>query len=313
MNGEYSCGCVLLAAGLGSRFGGNKLHAMVNGISMIERALDTLSSVGMEKVAVVSYDKRILDAAKKHGFIPVLNPAPQKGISLSIRLGLEAVSDVQAAMFMVADQPLLSRESLLKLLVAHAVSPESISALAVNGKRGNPCIFPAELFPQLMSLEGDVGGSAVIAGHSDRLILVEAPEQELLDVDDRKTLDSVNDEAPAVPPLHPGLSIKLYTSDKCFGPGIAHLLCLVRECGSLRAAANAMNMSYSKAWTSLCRCEELLGFSLLHRSAGGKNGGGALLTKEAEQILGLYQEYCSRMEDTADRLFREMFSEYMEK
>ena len=311
---DYSFGCVLLAAGLGSRFGGNKLHASINGISMIERALDTLSAAKLGKVAVVSYDRRILDAAKKHGFIPVLNTTPEQGISLSIRLGLEALPDLSAVMFMVADQPLLTKDSLRRVIEAHRASPRSIAALAWGGKRGNPCIFPAELFSELLCLEGDSGGSALIASHPDRLILVEAEEKELLDVDDRESLSAVNDmEGAGRPALHPKLSIRLYTSDKCFGPGIAHILCLVRECGSLRGAAGAMNMSYSKAWKTLCRCEELLGFELLHRSAGGKNGGGATLTQEAERLLELYQEYCCQVEESAMKLFREKFSDHIGK
>lgn len=311
MNGKESCscGCVLLAAGLGSRFGGNKLHADVNGISMIERALDTLSSAKLERVAVVANDSRILGAAKKHGFIPVHNPAPEQGISLSIKLGLELLLDLPSVMFMVADQPLLTKDSLFRLMTAHTKAPDSIAALGRNGKRGNPCIFPAELFPELLCLEGDTGGSAVIAAHGDRLILVEAGEEELRDVDDKQALDALN--GCAAQTLHPGISIRLYTSDKCFGPGIAHLLCLVRECGSLRGAAGAMNMSYSKAWTTLCRCEELLGFKLLNRTSGGKNGGGAMLTEQAERILELYQEYCSAVEQSATELFREKFGDFI--
>lgn len=306
--GEYCCGCVLLAAGLGSRFGGNKLHADINGISMIQRALDTLSAAKFTRVAVVAFDSRILDAAKKHGFEPVFNSAPEEGISRSIRLGLERLRDLPAVMFMVADQPLLLKDSLLRAVRAHEQAPESIAALAWNGRRGNPCIFPAQLFPELMALEGDKGGSAVIAAHEDRLLLVEAGERELLDVDDRDTLDCV--KRAERPGLHPSLNIKLYTTDKCFGPGIAHLLCLVGELGSLRSAAGAMNMSYSKAWKSLCRCEELLGFSLLHRSAGGKNGGGASLTPEAERMLALYREYCGRMETMGRELFEEIFADW---
>ena len=302
---EYKCGCVLLAAGLGSRFGGGKLHADVDGISMIDRALDTLSAAKMKHVAVVSADKRILDAARKHGFSPVLNDAPEEGISRSIRLGIEAMGGADALMFMVADQPLLTKESIVRLVEAHSTFPRSIAALSSGGKRGNPCVFPRELFDELCALSGDRGGSVVIERHSERLLLVEAEERELVDVDDRETLAGLSARS-----LYPKLSIRLFTSDTCFGPGIAHLLCLVRETGSLRSAAASMNMSYSKAWTSLSRCEELLGFSLLLRSAGGKNGGGAKLTPEAEKLLADYRAYCGEVEAEAEKLFEKYFSSY---
>ena len=53
------------------------------------------------KVAVVSQYPEILDMAKRYGFIPVLNSAPEEGVSLTIRLGLDALGKVDGAMFMV--------------------------------------------------------------------------------------------------------------------------------------------------------------------------------------------------------------------
>lgn len=63
--------------------------------------------------------------------------------------------------------------------------------------------------------------------------------------------------------LHPVLSVRLFTDEKCFGPGVAALLTLVKTCHSLRAAAMEMGMAYSKAWTILKNAEEQLGFKLL--------------------------------------------------
>ena len=64
--------------------------------------------------------------------------------------------------------------------------------------------------------------------------------------------------------LHPVLSIRLFKDEKCFGPGIAQLLERVEEHRSLRAAAQSMEMAYSKAWTMVRRCESELGFRLLN-------------------------------------------------
>lgn len=79
--------------------------------------------------------------------------------------------------------------------------------------------------------------------------------------------------------LHPVLSVRLFTDEKCFGPGVAALLTLVKTCHSLRAAAMEMGMAYSKAWTILKNAEEQLGFKLLLSTTGGKHGGGAQLTE----------------------------------
>ncbi|MBQ2618827.1 MAG: LysR family transcriptional regulator [Oscillospiraceae bacterium] len=110
--------------------------------------------------------------------------------------------------------------------------------------------------------------------------------------------------------LHPGLTIRLFTDQKCFGPGVAELLHRVETEHSLRAAAGAMEMAYSKAWRIVRTAEEALGFRLLHSSTGGKNGGGATLTPEARQFLEAYDRFCEELNAQADSLFRSCFAFY---
>ena len=74
-----------------------------------------------------------------------------------------------------------------------------------------------------------------------------------------------------------------------FGPGVAALLEEVREKRSLRAAAASMGMAYSKAWRIVRSAEEALGCKLLASTIGGRNGGGAVLTTEAERLLSAYR------------------------
>lgn len=74
-----------------------------------------------------------------------------------------------------------------------------------------------------------------------------------------------------------------------FGPGVAALLEEVREKRSLRAAAASMGMAYSKAWRIVRTAEDALGYKLLSSTIGGRHGGGAALTEEAEALLSAYQ------------------------
>ena len=111
--------------------------------------------------------------------------------------------------------------------------------------------------------------------------------------------------------LHPILSIRLFRENKCFGPGVAELLRRVREHHSLRGAAISMDMAYSKAWTVMKRCEEELGFPLLIYATGGRHGGGASLTREADALLDAYDRYCKRLRETAENVFREEFGEFL--
>ena len=110
--------------------------------------------------------------------------------------------------------------------------------------------------------------------------------------------------------LHAGLMIRLYTDQKCFGPGVARLLRGVERCRSLRSAAQEMEMAYSKAWTVIRSAEEGLGVKLLNATAGGRGGGGARLTEEALQILSAYEAYCADVESYAKERFAQSFAFY---
>ena len=77
-----------------------------------------------------------------------------------------------------------------------------------------------------------------------------------------------------------------------------------------RAAAE-MGMAYSKAWRILRDCEGALGFPLLDSTTGGRHGGGAVLTAEAEALLSDYETFCRRLREEGDSLFSECFERWM--
>ena len=184
-------GCVVMAAGNARRFGENKLAAEVRGRSLISRTLEAVPEEEFETVAVVTQYPEVMDLAEQFRFAAVRNEHPDWGISHTIRLGLEALGACDAAMFLVSDQPLLKRESVRALAELWRSRPESIAALAHGGVRGNPCVFPARLFPELMELREDHGGNTVIRRHEESLVLLEVPEEELTDVDTRSALEEL--------------------------------------------------------------------------------------------------------------------------
>lgn len=113
-----------------------------------------------------------------------------------------------------------------------------------------------------------------------------------------------------VQPLRYSMLVRLHREQKCFGPGTAQLLGLVRETQSLRAATMRMNMAYSKAWSMMKIAEEQLGFKLLISTTGGKGGGGAMLTPEAERLLEDYAAFRRDLGLAADELFQKYFGQY---
>lgn len=189
MREELRVGCLLMAAGNAERFGENKLLcAADDGRTLIEHALDAIPRECFARVLIVTQYPEIAALAKERGFETLENRHPERGQSETIRLGTAALSDCDALCFMVADQPMLKRKTVAQELEFFRAHSENIVGLGHNGVRGNPCLFPARFFPELLSLEGDVGGSAVIKKHPDDLLLFEAPEEEMRDVDTKEAL-----------------------------------------------------------------------------------------------------------------------------
>jgi molybdenum cofactor cytidylyltransferase len=188
---DFKIGCVVMAAGNAKRFGNNKLAVQLEGRSLIQRTLDAVPASMLSHVVVVSQYPAIIHWAAEYHFSPVLNEHPDRGISFTIYLGLRLLSNYDAVIFMVADQPLLRRESIAALIRLWQQNPDRIAALSHGGVRGNPCIFPACFFPELMNLTEDHGGNTVIRAHEDRLLLREVQAPELTDVDTPLALEQL--------------------------------------------------------------------------------------------------------------------------
>ena len=86
---------LVLAAGAGSRFGGGKLLASVGGRPVIQHVLDALAGAGIDEVVVVlGADAAAIEAAIAwRAEMRVVNPAPELGLSSSLKTGFDAVPD----------------------------------------------------------------------------------------------------------------------------------------------------------------------------------------------------------------------------
>ncbi|MEE9523570.1 MAG: FmdE family protein, partial [Thermodesulfovibrionales bacterium] len=93
-----------------------------------------------------------------------------------------------------------------------------------------------------------------------------------------------------------------------FGRGRRFLLEAIEKYGSINQAAREINISYKKALSYIKAMEERLGLVLVKRRAGGKNGGGSHLTKEAREFIDRFERIEKHIHDIADDRFKEVFN-----
>lgn len=178
---------ILLAAGSSKRFGGEKLMYPIGSMPMVGHILSVLmdlsSNNGWELIAV-SRPSAAADYIAGRGVKTVINHESETGISSSIRAGLNAAGNAENAAFFVADQPYLTAATAETFLRAYLASGNIAGCVAHEGVMGNPAAFSARLFGELMALDGDRGGKAVIRRHTDDLFIYEVSDpKELSDID----------------------------------------------------------------------------------------------------------------------------------
>ena len=180
-------GCVIMASGLGKRFGSNKLMADFDGKPMFLRALQASDNLFDDRV-VVTRHREVALLCEELGVRTVLHGLPHR--SDTVRLGLEALENIDGCMFLPADQPLLRRETVARIIQEWSRNQETILRPGCGGVPGSPVLFPAWTFPELKALPEGKGGGYLIAQYpqSVREIAVEDP-MELADADTPQMLN----------------------------------------------------------------------------------------------------------------------------
>lgn len=185
MKGKYAF--VVLAAGMGKRFGGNKLSALVAGKCLYEHTLERVHAFGGFPAYVVTGEEDILTRAGELGIHTVLNREPEKGISHSIRLGLAACLEeepgIQGILFSVCDQPNVKIATIQKIFNEAILHPGKIICAGNCGIAGNPVLWDRKYFPELEKLTGDTGGKQVMRKYPGEIRCVAVETEELKDID----------------------------------------------------------------------------------------------------------------------------------
>ena len=185
-------GCVIMASGLGKRFGGNKLMADFGGQPMIARILAATEGIFDRRVVVTRHEDVAL-LCRKQGIEVVLHDLPNRNDT--VRLGLEAVGDVDGCLFCPGDQPLLRKETVAALVSDWKKEPDFICRTVVENQPGAPILFPKWAFSELLTLPEGKGGGILTQKYPERVRLHPVRDRyELIDVDTRENLLKLSEQ-----------------------------------------------------------------------------------------------------------------------
>lgn len=77
--------------------------------------------------------------------------------------------------------------------------------------------------------------------------------------------------------------------------------------GSLRRAAEQLNVPYRTAWDRVKATEAALGIRLLDTESGGADGGGSHLTPQAREVCRRFRRMTSGVQEVITRRFQTEF------
>ncbi len=175
-------GCVIMASGFSKRFGSNKLLVDIHGKPMINICLDLTEGIFSKRVIVTRYEE-IAALCNNRRLIVQLHNMPYR--SDTVRLGLDTLgNEMSGYIFIPADQPLLSRETIETIALCAKMYPNLILQLKYDGTHGAPILFPSWAYSELCSLPQGCGGNIVVKNHPDCIKYIDAKsEYELMDID----------------------------------------------------------------------------------------------------------------------------------
>lgn len=179
---------IILAAGLSTRFRANKLLHEIDGRALILRTLEAINACGFEDViAVTGHQAEAVEAVLKTADRPpriARNPDYANGMGASISAGVRAATVRNTGYLIVpGDMPYLSPATLIAL----ADGSDLNRLAACRGAEGPeaPAFFGHSYRQQLQALKGDRGARQILDAHREKLHLIVAERQELVDIDER--------------------------------------------------------------------------------------------------------------------------------
>ncbi len=206
---------VVLAAGRGARFRGpgHKLMQQLGlnadtttADTMLERTLRHAMGTHLRVVVVTSASLapavNKLVAARDVVELPELDGRGRPslfGMGHSIAAGVSATGDAEGWLIVPADMPLMRPSSMTA--VADALEHYPVAYAQFRGRRGHPVGFSAELYSELVDLQGDDGARRLLARYPSQAVDVDDPGV-LVDIDTEDDLARLRNAEVALNPAN---------------------------------------------------------------------------------------------------------------
>lgn len=175
-------GIIILAAGASSRLGRPKQQLLLQGGTLLQRAVRSAVASACQPVVVVlgANAETIAPSIASEQIHITQNNSWDQGMASSVKAGLQALLELEpncsSVLLMLCDQPFVDTAVLHSLLEAHAISGNGIVACNYGHTLGAPVLFSAHYFKDLLALEGQEGARKLLHQYPEEVASVLFPK-----------------------------------------------------------------------------------------------------------------------------------------
>jgi molybdenum cofactor cytidylyltransferase len=185
---------VVLAAGLSSRMGKNKLFLELDGEIVVRRAVKTASAAGLDPVIVVTGNEaeKVNAAVNDLRCTTAYNPIFERGMNTSLQTGIFALPEsVAGAVVMLADMPFVTSEMVRELVAKWREDPKPLAISLYGEVFAPPTLYSKPLFQEILTLDEKSCGKRVVKTHRHDALELHWPASALADLDVPEDLERV--------------------------------------------------------------------------------------------------------------------------
>lgn len=160
---------VVLAAGLSTRMGTQKLLLPFGGTTVIGRIVDQiLASAVAEVVVVVGHEgERVAAELASRSARVVHNPDYADGMLSTVRCGLRALGPCEGVLVALGDQPSITSALVDELVAAYPRCGKGILLPVHEGRRGHPLLFADRYRQEVLTRYDKVGLRGLMLSHPE--------------------------------------------------------------------------------------------------------------------------------------------------
>ena len=190
-------GVVILAAGASERLGRAKQLIEFQGKPLLEYVIDQFEEIAIStRILVLGAFADVIQKSVNTGsFKIVINENWQEGMASSIREGLQSALNkedkTERLLFVLSDQPYVTKTLFEKLLQMHTGGNKAITACGYQNAIGAPAVFSKSMFSELLSLQGAQGAGRLIKKYPDKVNVLPF-EKGAIDIDTPEDLNTLN-------------------------------------------------------------------------------------------------------------------------